>query len=199
MTMYQKNGLLYSILDDRGNKIGVPIKASALASRPTMKKLQSNFQANEKSRLIFKERLTHVIDSFFQATGRHTRANFCDYLNSYGINPVFRENEEGRVYGITSIDNRKGAVINGSELGKKYSGQALVKRFKYSAAGERGRQELIERGIEWLELEKNDHSQPNNQNIAQEFLDLMKAEKHCPEPSNPVSKKKKRRNRRISR
>lgn len=54
MSMYQKNGVLYWILDDRGNKIGVPIKASALVSRPTMKNLQSTFQANEQFRPIYK-------------------------------------------------------------------------------------------------------------------------------------------------
>jgi hypothetical protein len=199
MAMYQKNGILYWILDEKGNKVGVPIKASALVSQPTMKKLQSTFQANEQFRPIYKERLTKVIDSFFHDTNRHTRVNFCNYLNFHGIDPVFRENKDGRIYGITFIDNRKGIVINGSDLGKEYSGQALAKRFNYSGAGERGRQELIERGFEWPEFEKNDHSQPNNQNIAQEFLDLMKAEKHYPEPSNPVSKKKKRQKRRISR
>src|SRR5690606_14438204 len=50
-TMYQKNGLLYWIMDDRGSKIGVPIKASALVSRPTMKNLLSAFQTSERSRL----------------------------------------------------------------------------------------------------------------------------------------------------
>ena len=133
--MYQKNGLLYWILDDRGNKIGVPIKASALVSRPTMKNLQSKFQANEQFRPIHKERLTKVIDSFFQATDYHTRVNFCDYLNFHGINPVFRETKDGRVYGITLVDNRKGSVINGRDLGKPYSGQALSKRFVAAPQG----------------------------------------------------------------
>lgn len=183
-TMYQKNGLLYWILDDRGNKIGVPIKASALVSRPTMKKLQNIFQANEQLRPIYKERLTKVIDSFFDATDRHTRANFCDYLNSYGINPVFRENKDGRVYGTTFIDNRKGAVINGSELGKKYSGQALVKRFVAASQGlesnfvavERESHQRVPPGLEWHQLEKHVHSQANRtKDITQEILDLMKA------------------------
>jgi hypothetical protein len=207
MTMYRKNGLLYWLLDDRGNKIGVPIKASALASRPTMKKLQSNFQANEQLRAIYKERLIKVIDLFFHATDRHTRANFSDYLNFHGINPVFRENKDGRVYGITFIDNRKGAVINGSDLGKEYSGQALVKRFACLkrlgnnwVAGEKERQQRIDRGFEWPDLEKYDYSQANRiQGIAKEFLSLMKAEKSGQEPINPAFKNEKKNRKKMKR
>lgn len=200
-TMYQKNGLLYWILDDRGIKIGVPIKASSLVSRPTMKKLQSNFQANEQFRPIYKDRLTKVIDSFFHATDRHTRVNFCDYLNFYAINPVFRENNDGRVYGITFVDNRKGAVINGSDLGKKYSGQALAKRFNDSVvAGERGRRERVEQEHECPQRESNEPSQANwMQDVSQPFLDLMKAEKLYAEPENPMFKRRRKRKRALRR
>src|SRR5438045_2612379 len=33
---FQKNGLLYRILDDKGNKVGVPIKASLIYNKPTL-------------------------------------------------------------------------------------------------------------------------------------------------------------------
>lgn len=200
-TMYQKGGLLYWILDDRGNNIGVPIKASALVSRPTMKELQRTFQANEQFRPIYKDRLTKVIDSFFQATDCHTRVNFCDYLNFNGINPVFRENNYGRVYGITFIDNRKGAVINGSNLGRKYSGQALVKRVNGSIgigrdADEKEKHRGVEQSLKWSQLEQDGHSRDNGmQGIAQEFLDLIKVEKYYSEPINPCLKKRKRKRR----
>ena len=204
-TMYQNRGLLYWILDDRGNKVGVPIKASALVSQPTMKNLQSTFQISEQSRLIYKERLTRVIDSFFHATDRHTRVNFHDYLNSYGVNPVFRENKDGKVYGITFIDNRKGAVINGSDLGKEYSGQTLVKRLNVPipierAAGEKERQRQATQGLGWPQPERYDHSQANwMQDIAKPFLNLMNSEKGHFQPINPHLKKRKKRQRRISR
>lgn len=198
-TMYQKNGLLYWVLDDRGNMIGVPIKASALVSRPTMRKLQSTFQANEQLRPIYKDRLTRVIDSFFHRTDCHSRANFSDYLNFYGINPVFRENKDGRVYGITFIDTRKGAVINGSELGKQYSGQALVKRFNVpitigTAAGENESQVRVDQEPERPQFENYDQPEANLiHDIAKELLDLMKAEeKYSPEPTNPYLKRRKK-------
>jgi hypothetical protein len=201
-TMYQKNGLLYWILDGKGNKIGVPIKASALVSRPTMKKLQSTFVANEQARPIYKDRIPQVIDSFFHATDRHTRANFCDYLNSYGINPLFREGKDGLVYGITFIDNGKGAVVNGSDLGKKYSGQALIKRFHAPIAtrgvtGEKEGAQSVQQGLEWYQLERNGHSVANpTQKTVQQFLNFMTVEKYNSEPINPYLKRTKKRKKR---
>jgi hypothetical protein len=198
MTMFKNKGLMYTMLDARGNKIGVPIKASALYLKPTLKKLSDQFDLGALLKQTQKERLTKIIDSFFHATDRHTRANFCDYMSFYGVNAMFRENKDGRVYGLTFIDNKKGAVFNGSDLGKEYSGQALIRRFDDWTAGERERQERIDRGLEWPEFEKYDHSEANwMQDIAQEFLDLMKAEKYYPEPMNPYLKRRNKRKRRL--
>jgi hypothetical protein len=145
--------------------------------------------------------LTNVIDSFFDTTGRHDRNNFCHYLSFHGINPVFRENKDGCVYGITFIDNRKGAVINGSELGKEHSGQALAKRFNDSVvAGERGRRERVEQENECPQRESNERSLANwMQDISQPLLDLMKAEKLYAEPANPMSKRRRKKKRGLSR
>ncbi|HYF68756.1 MAG TPA: relaxase/mobilization nuclease domain-containing protein [Ohtaekwangia sp.] len=130
MLMYKKNGLRFSLLNAKGDKVGVPIKASALYSKPTMKTLQNVFETNSLPKEFDKERLTKIIDSFFNATDKHTRANFCGYMKLYEINAMFREGKDGRVYGLTLVDNRKCIVFNGSDLGKGYSGQALMKRFE---------------------------------------------------------------------
>ena len=66
------------------------------------------------------------------------------------------------MYGITLVDYRKCSVINGRDLGNPYSGQALLKRFVAApqgfgsnfVAGERERQERIDRGLEWPDLGK---------------------------------------------
>jgi hypothetical protein len=194
-TMYQKNGLLYWILDDQGNKIGVPIKASALVSRPTVRKLQSTFQENERLRPIHKARLTKLIDSFFHATDKHTRANFCGYMKLYEINAMFREGRDGRVYGLTLIDNRTCTVFNGSDLGKGYSGQALMKRFvgkpSFVRAGEKERDEIAPLGAEPPQLQFRDLSLPHwIHDIANKFLNVMKAEKSGQDPINPHLKTK---------
>jgi hypothetical protein len=191
MTMFNKNGLLYTMLDPNGNKIGVPIKASALNCKPTMKNLEGQFKLDAALKGVDKERLIKIIDSFFNARDRHTRLSFCDHMKFYGINAMFRENKDGRVYGLTFIDDRKGAVFNGSDLGKQYSGQALVKRFDDCA--EREGQERVKRGLELFQKERFNHSQPNwIQDVAKEFFDLMRAEECYPGPTNPHLKTKRR-------
>ncbi len=47
---YQRNGLVYRVLDDQCNKVGAPIKASLIYSKPTLTYLQSQFESHEVAR-----------------------------------------------------------------------------------------------------------------------------------------------------
>ena len=49
-------------------------------------------------------------------------------LNQKNIYTVLRQNAEGRLYGITFVDNQNKVVFNGSDLGKGYSAAALQSR-----------------------------------------------------------------------
>ncbi len=40
--IFLKRGLVYRVLDEKGNKIGVPIKASSIYSKPTLYFLEKN-------------------------------------------------------------------------------------------------------------------------------------------------------------
>jgi hypothetical protein len=197
MVMYEKNGLRFSLIDSKGNKVGVPIKASALYSKPTMKTLQNVFETNVLLKETHKERLTKIIDSFFHATNKHTRANFCGYMKLYEINAMFREGQDGRVYGLTLVDNRKCTVFNGSDLGKGYSGQALMKRFDEKPslvmAGEKERHEITSLGAELPQLQFCDLTLPTwIHDIAKEFFNVMKAERLPQETLNSMLKAKKK-------
>lgn len=167
MIMFQKNGLLYSMLDAKGNKIGVPIKASALNAKPTLKNLEKHFQRGSSLKQHEKERLTHIIDTFLRQTNRYTRASFCDYLASHGINALFRENKEGRVYGLTFIDNNTKTVFKGSDLGKGYSGQTIVQQF-HGHNAETNRCQLIkQKQITQFQKSAPHESQESLQNLLQ--------------------------------
>jgi hypothetical protein len=195
MLMYEKNGLRFSLLDSKGNKVGLPIKASALYSKPTMKTLQNVFEKNSVLKESHKERLTKIIDSFFHATDKHTRANFCGYMKLYEITAMFREGKDGVVYGLTQMDNRKCMLLNGSDLGNGYSGQALMKRFDAKPslvmAGEKENHEIISQGSELPQLQFRDLSLPTwIHDIEKEFLNVMKPEKSGQEPINPHLKHK---------
>jgi len=59
--MFEKRGLVYTALDDKGNKIGTPIKASDFCSKPTLKYLEQKFIQNEPLRLVHQQKLKTAI------------------------------------------------------------------------------------------------------------------------------------------
>jgi hypothetical protein len=126
--MYQKNGLLYSATDDRGNKLGVAIKASAIYNKPTLKNLEQQFQKNGQSRKLYREMLKERIDKALTNRPTFSRNDLDRLLKRENIKVLYRENKEGIIYGITFIDQFKKSVFNGSDLGKEYAAKALTAR-----------------------------------------------------------------------
>jgi hypothetical protein len=125
--MYEKNGLVYWVLDEKGNKIGVPIKASSIYGKPTLKTLEDRFRLNEVLRKPLKEQIKVAIDGVLIKP--ISKAQFKKELHEKGIQVVFRQNDEGRLYGVTFVDHRSKSVFNGSDLGKQYSAAMLTGRF----------------------------------------------------------------------
>lgn len=60
---------------------------------------------------------------------RGDRDTFVSILALRGIDVVFRENDDGRIYGATFIDHRNKEVYNGSRLGKEFSANAFENLF----------------------------------------------------------------------
>lgn len=58
--MYTRGGLIYWVLDRQGNKTGVPIKASNIYGKPTLKTLETKFRLNEQLRKPYKAELIKV-------------------------------------------------------------------------------------------------------------------------------------------
>jgi hypothetical protein len=127
--MFEKKGLIYSILDKEGNKIGIPFKASSLNGNPTLKALEEKFEPNNDKRKPFKDDLKKCIDKVFSNYTDISKATFLKELQRQQIHAVFRQNENGFVYGLTFIDNKNRTVFNGSDLGKAYSAKALTEKF----------------------------------------------------------------------
>jgi hypothetical protein len=73
-----------------------------------------------------------VIDSY-DSKGSKVLDDFVKYMASNDIYPVIRKNSEGRIYGMTFIDNQTKCVFNGSALGKQYSAQGILNRFEGNA------------------------------------------------------------------
>lgn len=126
--MRAKNGLLYRLLDKDGNKVGVPIKASSIYGQPTLKLLEKQFKLNVALRTPHKDRMKTCIDAAFTGKKTLTRAAFEYALRQQRMHVLFRKNEDGRIYGVTFVDNQMRVVFNGSDLGKAYSAKALTDR-----------------------------------------------------------------------
>ncbi|MBA2762185.1 MAG: relaxase/mobilization nuclease domain-containing protein, partial [Segetibacter sp.] len=128
-TMYQKRGLVYTALDDNGNKIGTPIKASAFYSKPTLAFLEQKFKQNEVLRQEHKRTLKVKID-WVMFKGQRDVNSFLNQLGKEGIHVAVRQNAQGIVYGLTYIDHINKTVFNGSDIGKEYSAKAIMEKFE---------------------------------------------------------------------
>lgn len=127
--MFEKKGLMFSLLNAKGIAIGVPIKASGFYTKPTLSNLEKKFEVNQEKRKAFKEDLKQSIDQIFGHYTAITKATFINEAQKLGIDMVFRQNEQGLIFGITFIDHQNKVVFNGSDLGKAYSAKAITKRF----------------------------------------------------------------------
>lgn len=131
--MQKGNGLRYFVLNEKGNRVGAPVKASAIYGRPTMANLQKRFSVNEQKRKVFSQRLGSVLDKALLQDGISKRA-FTAILKKAAIDVVWRYNEQGRLYGITYVDRSTRCVFNGSDLGKAYSANEISKLPEKSAS-----------------------------------------------------------------
>lgn len=125
--IYAKRGLLYKVLDANGNKIGVPIKASKISGSPTLPNLEKRFEKNKLFRDPFKEKLRDKIDAALSNSPKSI-AELSALLLRQNIIVVARHNAEGKMYGITFVDNQEKSVFNGSEIGRQYSVAGLLKQ-----------------------------------------------------------------------
>ncbi len=126
--VYQNNGLTYRILNENGEKIGVPIKASDFYNKPTLKFLEGRFSLNEPVRQPNKARVKNAIDLAFLKYPKQSLQSLIKSLEKEGVNAVLRQNADGIIYGITYVDHQTKCVFNGSTLGKAYSAKAIQER-----------------------------------------------------------------------
>jgi hypothetical protein len=129
-------GLVYSALDNEGNKVGNPIKSSSIAKSVGHTALVKKIASSEK--LIKENGLTGRIKLILDTAinNYRNRSSFESELLRNGISVVFRENEDGRIYGATFIDHENRAVFNGSKIGKAYSANVFHNLFQNSIADE---------------------------------------------------------------
>jgi hypothetical protein len=125
--IHQHGGLVYRALDEQGNKVGVPIKASSFYFKPMQVNLQEKYEKNTEARDKHLDAIRSRVDLALLQNPGSLRA-FIDQLHDKRVEVVIRQNEEGRVYGLTYVDKETKTVINGSDLGKPYSASNILKK-----------------------------------------------------------------------
>ncbi len=130
------HGLIYSVTDDKGNKVGNPFKSSLFGKSAGYEAIQKKFV---RSKQEIKDRkladmTKRTVLSVLQGT--YDKDRFVSQLKEKGIDTVLRYTEEGRIYGATFIDHRTGCVLNGSRMGKELSANALQEHFTLPYAGQ---------------------------------------------------------------
>jgi hypothetical protein len=120
-------GLLYQMLDEKEQGIGVPIKASSIYFKPTLKWLKVKFEAN---RLIDPARINRVrsaLDTVLQQRPKGW-SSFTDAMGRAQIAVVPYINRKKFLYGISFVDLDGKIIIKASDLGKAYSTRAILER-----------------------------------------------------------------------
>ena len=126
--VYKNGGLFYRILDEKGNAVGVPIKASSFHTKPPLKYLEERFAPNEAARQAYKARVKNAIDLALLRDSKKSLETLAKAVEKEGIKLVIRQNNDGIIYGITYVDHKTKCVFNGSDLGKQYSAKGIQDR-----------------------------------------------------------------------
>ncbi len=125
--IYKHNGLTFRILDEQGNKVGIPQKASSFSMKPTLANLQQKFAENEVLRSPHRKRIQTEI-AWTLNKQPDSIAAFTKALEKENIRTVLRIGKQGSIYGITYVDHKTKSVFNGSDLGKEYSAKAILEK-----------------------------------------------------------------------
>ncbi len=123
------NGIVYSATDDNGKRIGTPFKSSLFGKQVGYNALLNKFEKSKQTvkEKGIRERLIPVIRSVMQSTS--SKQELESLLIKENILPIFRHNEQGRLYGVTFIDGNSKTALNGFRLGKEFSANAFHELF----------------------------------------------------------------------
>lgn len=119
------HGLVYFAMNDNGDTISTPFKASRLGKFASRAAVEGHFERSKDS-VDVRPTKRMVASVVAQSSDKD---DFITRLNAKGVDLVLRYNEEGRIYGATFVDHNTHTVLNGSRLGKQFSANAFERWF----------------------------------------------------------------------
>ncbi len=190
--MFLKGGLMYSLIDEKQKRVGIPVKASSINGKPTLAFLEKQFKLNEALRQPLKEFVKKRIDSILRHQSVSSKQLFTDALSKKDVAVLFRTNAEGRTYGVTFVDNKLRVVFNGSDLGKQYGAAAILEKLSINADTVKP----FRPGFTKLSLPNEEKGEKGNTTMADVISDMVKANEldfSSPETALKLPRRKKRR------
>ena len=189
-TPYQ--GIVYSAMNDKGEKVGNPVKASRIGKSVGYEALERRMQKSGEviKDKNLKEHTRRTVAAVMKTADN--RRELERQLKQKGIDVLFRQNDSGRIYGVTFIDHNNRVVLDGSRLGKEFS--ANVFNETYSADTHSQKSELA------LPQERQPFTpkeQPTPGFSSVGIGGLLGGASGGDEPQDTIRQKKKKRNRRI--
>jgi hypothetical protein len=190
------HGIIYSATNDKGDLVGKPVKSSSISNAFGYGSL--NKLMNKESKKITPEEInSSKINSTVLTAIRSSRGKeaFIRHLKKENIDVVFRQNESGRIYGVTFIDHRNRLVLNGSRLGKEFSANAFERLF--SGTGQEQQKDIRSGTKEIINSGQEDNTRVL---VTPSGLDELFGVFYTPPPvgqdGEPFKKKKKKRRKR---
>ncbi|WP_316795205.1 relaxase/mobilization nuclease domain-containing protein [Pedobacter agri] len=191
--MFAKKGLVYSVLDANRIRIGIPFKASSFAGNPVLSKVESKFKLNLEKRKAHAESLKGVILEQLTNENSLTSKQLVDRLRKKGISLIYRQSNEGRIYGLTYVDHNTRCVFNGSDLGKAFSAKLVLEILN------KAEEQILEHTIRDIKVRTNQFPDSSvlgdgqTRSSADGLLQFL-FEKPIPDPALPLlpGRKKKR-------
>lgn len=115
------HGLVYFALNDAGEPIANPFKASRLGKFASRTAVEGRFERSKEKINIhpIKRRVAEA-----KAESR-TIDEFTAKLKERGIDLVLRYTDNGHIYGATFVDQESATAVNGSKLGREFSANSL--------------------------------------------------------------------------
>ena len=137
--MYQSRGLYYRMIDERGVKVGAPIKASSLRNKPTLDYLEKKYLANRLSRDQHLRRMQARLSNSLSIGDTSSLDTWKEDLTSRGVEVVTPRIPQKRKHGPSTyppfdghgfyyVDFKHRAVFRDTELGPDYTAASILKK-----------------------------------------------------------------------
>lgn len=185
---YQRGGLVYHVLDEKGRRAGIPIKASCFHLNPTLKKLEVKFLRNQ----VKKKELLGEVKSRVSELLQKSKSldQFRGGLKKSGVQLVLNHTQEGKIFGATYVDHHHHIGIKGSDLGKEFGAHGLAEHFGLIAARTRTPKQMAN-----AQMKENDELVFLENPIMElvEGIDLSLRFSDSPYQGSPPGKRKKKR------